>query len=267
MNYRHIYHAGNFADVIKHLVIFLCIQRLKEKEKGIFYLDAHAGTGLYEFDDWRAKRTREYDGGIKMLMGRELQSPVLQDYMEFLAPWLNEGIYPGSCVQIAKLLRRQDRIVMNELHKEDVETLRNNTYKLNGTRVENRDAYESIRSNVPPPEKRGLVVIDPPFELKSEFETLIEQLDEWHKRWESGTYIIWYPIKKGLPYVQFERAAKESAFENKTCIHFMLKNPPNPEALIGCGLYIFNTPYTLIDQLKALKPELEKALACKLLIT
>lgn len=260
MNYRHAYHAGNFADVMKHLCVALILDRMMEKDAPLFVLDSHGGCGLYDLKAVEAQKTGEWLDGI----GRIPEAADLPEdfrlYQALIAKDLTQGHYPGSPVQIARMLRPQDRLVANELHPEDHETLRRNMRGFSGARVTHLDAYECIRANIPPAEKRGLVLIDPPFEERDEFETLCKQMDEWKKRFATGTFAIWYPIKAHLGVEPMKRAAAGAGFARTWCVETLLHPRSAPERFNGCGMLVFNTPYLVPERMEAMLPFLKARL-------
>lgn len=264
MNYRHIYHAGNFADVIKHITMCLCLERLRDKEKPFFVLDAHGGCGLYDLQSEQAQKTLEYEDGIARVMALEETHPALQSYLNVMGKDWEKGNYPGSPLIAARMLRPQDRLVANELHPEDVETLRGTLNFMAGVRenilVTSLDAYESIRAQVPPKERRGLVLIDPPFEKKDEFDTLARQMEQWHRRWETGTFIIWYPIKSHLSVSELYKAATLTGFNRSWVCEHLLHDRHQEGTLNGCGLIVMNAPFQVPEQLESLIPLLTKAM-------
>lgn len=256
MNYRHIYHAGNFADVFKHILVLMMVDYLQRKEKGMFLLDAFAGPGLYDLRSSQAQKTQESLVGISKIMERERVNPDLQVYQKAVAPHWARQHYPGSPLLLAETLRPQDRLVANELHPEDVSELESVLGTFSCVRVTRRDAYESVRAHIPPSERRGLVLIDPPFEKKEEFELLTRQMKEWKKRWESGCYAIWYPIKTHLAVDSLHLAARDLGINRTWVAEFLLQDRSAPESLNGCGLLVFNTPFEIPERLRALAPEL-----------
>ena len=256
MNYRHFYHAGNFADVFKHLVMVLALDHLQQKDKGLFCLDAFAGCGLYDLTRDEAKRTLEYENGISRIMEAPSLNPDLQRYQTLISPYWARQTYPGSPLLLAERLRPQDRLIANELHPDDHESLELSLGRFSNVRIPRMDAYESIRANIPPPERRGLILIDPPFEKKNEFELLVRQMGEWKKRWPTGCYIIWYPIKAHLPISEFHDIAREYSFNRTWVADFLLHDRNQPDTFNGSGLMIFNTPFQLPEKIEALSSEL-----------
>lgn len=256
MNYRHFYHAGNFADVFKHLIMVLATDYLQQKDKGLMLLDSFAGCGIYDLSAPEAQKTGEYAEGIGQIMSIGSLNADLRRYQDLIEPYWLKHTYPGSPLLLAKLLRPQDRIIANELHPEDYESLRLALGRFNHTRLTKMDAYECIRANIPPQERRGLVLIDPPFEKKNEFELLIHQMQEWKKRWSTGCYMIWYPIKAHLPVTALHDAARELGLNRTWVADFLIHDRDQPDTFNGCGVLMMNTPYQLPEKISTLTPEL-----------
>lgn len=258
MNYRHVYHAGNFADVMKHLALALVIDHFRKKETPFCVIDAHGGCGKYDLSGEQAQKTGEWVDGI----GRFADEASLPDdfkfYHDIIKDDLNVKQYAGSPLIAARMIRDHDRLIANELHPDDFETLQFNLRRLNNVRVTHQDAYECIRSLIPPQEKRGIVLIDPPFEKKDEFQTLIKQMKEWKKRFPTGTYILWYPIKAHLAVNEMKEAAAALELPRTWCLETLLHKRDNPETFNGSGIVIFNAPYQIPERLMALMPFLQK---------
>ena len=266
MNYRHAYHAGNFADVVKHLLLVLCLDHLRKKDAPFFVLDAQGGCGRYDLNSTEAQKTREFEPGIGALMKAMLKNVDANLYLDAVREDFKAMHYPGSPLIAARLLRAQDRMIANELHPDDVSVLEDVlwTYK-NNVRVEMEDAYQSVRAHVPPAEKRGLVLIDPPYEIgNNEHDIVIRQMEQWKKRWSTGTYIVWYPVKDNFPSEALHRAAAELGL-NRTwvCEHRDANLPPLPASdrgdrkrLRSTGVIIFNTPYMVPERAEAALAEI-----------
>jgi len=261
MNYRHSFHAGNFADVVKHAVLALVLEHLKRKETPFFVLDTHAGTGLYDLAASEAERTGEWRGGIGRVI--EAPPPELEAYLAVVRDLNPEGglrWYPGSPALAARLTRPQDRLAFVELHPEDHATLRRNFARDRRVGVHHGDGYGALKALLPPAERRGLVLIDPPYESADEIEQLRRGLAEALRRWRSGVFLLWYPIKD--PHAA-ERFHADLA---------MLGPPPTLVAeislggksggrLAATGLAIVNPPWQLDVALIALLPPLAEILA------
>jgi 23S rRNA (adenine2030-N6)-methyltransferase len=274
MNYRHIYHAGNFADVFKHLLLVLCLDHLRRKEAGFFALDAHAGCGLYDLQSEQAQKTLEYKDGVGKLIrhceeqrDEAIQNAVpkaawvaspaarhdVETYLQLVKEDMKRGLYPGSPLLIARMLRAQDRLVANELHPEDGKTLEKTLQKFRPAQVTMTDAYQSVRAQVPPRERRGLVLVDPPFEKTDEFETLRAQIREWEKRWASGTFILWFPVKDRAAVEALYEAAAGSGFKRVwACALKIAARPDESETkLKETGLILLNAPYQVPERMDA----------------
>jgi len=260
MNYRHIYHAGNFADIFKHLILTMALGYLQNKDKGLFALDAFAGCGLYDLSSSQAQKTSEFQTGVAAFMEIGFANPDLTFFQNLLRPYWEKNRYPGSPRLIADMLRPQDRLIANELHPDDLASLKEALLLDAGAKTNAMDAYENIRSHIPPPERRGLVLVDPPFERKDEFEIIERQIGEWMKRWPSGCYMIWYPIKAASnQHLIFD--AVQELNTPKTWVGEFLIHPRNTrDSFNGCGVVIINTPYQLPEKVKALSDALRSGL-------
>jgi 23S rRNA (adenine2030-N6)-methyltransferase len=261
LNYRHVYHAGNFADVLKHIVLLLCLDYLQKKEGALCIVDAHGGAGLYDLASEEATKTREWERGIGCLQGRTGAPSDLQLYLDAVEGDLKERRYPGSPLLIARGLRPQDRLIANELHEPAFEALRHKLAPFRNARATRIDAYECIRAHIPPKERRGLVLIDPPFEEKDEFETLAHQMRQWKKRWETGVFMLWYPIKAHLAVAALKDAARDLAIPRTWAAEALILPRDRPETLNGCGVIVFNAPYTVPERVDALLPVLKDAMS------
>lgn len=260
MNYRHIYHAGNFADVMKHITLMLCLAYMKKKEKGFCVIDAHAGCGLYDLSGEQALKTREFESGIDALLAADHPPAALKPYLAMTARDRAKNKYAGSPLLIARQLRDQDRLIANELHPDDYKTLKMVMGSHRNVMIEKRDAYEALRTFLPPQERRGVVLIDPPFEKKDEFEKLGRQARQWAKRFPGGTYLIWYPMKAHLEYAAL-REAVSPHFPDWLCFEALRLPEDTPDMLTGSGLLILNPPYGLDGQLLAIAPFLQESMA------
>jgi 23S rRNA (adenine2030-N6)-methyltransferase len=255
MNYRHTFHAGNHTEVFKHAVLVFIIERLLEKPQAFSVLDTHAGIGLYDLQSETAQKTREYEQGVARVADAGLSSaPGYSALIEALNP---SGLttYPGSPEIVRRLLRETDRLVACELHPQDVETLKARYRSDRNVSVHHRDGYEAIRALLPPQERRGLVFIDPPFELKDEAATLAGALADGLRRWSAGIFMAWYPIKDGRIGETLSRAAVSSAFP-KTLRAEFFPYAPDEATLPGSGLIICNAPWKLDEKISALCEEL-----------
>ncbi|MEO5325530.1 23S rRNA (adenine(2030)-N(6))-methyltransferase RlmJ [Mesorhizobium sp. CC13] len=266
MNYRHAYHAGNFADVVKHAVLARLVEYLKRKDKAFRVIDTHAGIGLYDLGSEEAQKTGEWHDGI----GRLVEARLPADVENLLAPYLDAvrasnpdgGIerYPGSPLIVRHLLRKQDRLSAIELHPADARTL---AALFDGdfqTRVTELDGWLALGAHLPPKEKRGLVLVDPPFEKEGEFARLADGLKRAHRRWPGGMFALWYPIKDRKAVAAFRAALADAGIAKILDIAFEIR-PPSPEPRFdGTGMVVVNPPYALEAELRVLMPVLGKIL-------
>jgi 23S rRNA (adenine2030-N6)-methyltransferase len=269
MNYRHAYHAGNFADVLKHAVLALVIDYLKRKEAPFRVIDTHAGRGRYALTSMEAGKTGEWLGGIGRLLGPDA-APLPAEVSRVLAPYLtavaaeNEPgsltVYPGSPLIAQKLKRPQDMLVANELHPEERSELQAALGRDQHVKVMELDGWIALKSLLPPKERRGVVLIDPPFEQEGELARLAEGLAEGLQRFATGLFIAWYPIKDLRPVARF-RESLAGASRPLLCVELVTRRPNDAERLNGCGLVVANPPFTLQSELEAVLPELTKRMA------
>jgi 23S rRNA (adenine2030-N6)-methyltransferase len=267
VNYRHAYHAGNFADVVKHVVLTRLLEYLKQKDKAFRIIDTHAGIGRYDLSSVEAQKTGEWLGGIGRLIDAPLGAPVAG----LLAPYLDAvralnpdgGIqkYPGSPLIARHLMRKQDRLSAIELHPKDVAKLRTLFAGDFQTRIIELDGWLALGAHLPPKEKRGLVLIDPPYEESGEFDRLVDGLARAHRRWPGGIYALWYPIKDRKAIIAFRKALKQSGIPRLLDIEFEIRPASSEPSLDGSGMVVVNPPFTLEGELRVLLPALHRVLA------
>lgn len=267
MNYRHAYHAGNFADVVKHAVLTLIIEHMKQKPAPFRVVDTHAGIGLYDLTAEQAQKTGEWREGIGRLMRADLSaaaSAALAPYLDSVRALNPEGMllrYPGSPLIARDRLRADDRLVLNELHPEDQAELARLFARDRQVKVMALDAWTAVKALLPPPERRGLMLIDPAFEVQGELDRLVEALQQGVRRFATGTFLLWYPIKEMRPVAAFRQKLAALGLPKVLAIEFMIRGPEDETRLNGAGLIAVNAPYTLAETLRMLLPELVKILA------
>lgn len=267
MNYRHAYHAGNFADVFKHAVLARLIDYLKRKDQAFRVIDTHAGTGLYDLSSQEAAKTGEWIDGAGRLVAASLPEPaqaLLEPYLSIVRSHFADGAlvsYPGSPAIARMLIRRQDRISLCELHPVDHEALAARFAGDFQVRVMHLDGWLVPGAHLPPKEKRGLVLIDPPFEQAGEFERLAEALAKGVKRWPGGMFALWYPIKDEAAVGRFVSGLKESGIGKLLRTELWVRGPGAGAGFRGSGLIIRNPPFTLAGELESILPALVELLA------
>jgi 23S rRNA (adenine2030-N6)-methyltransferase len=258
MNYRHAFHAGNFADVFKHAVLALLLKSLARKQAPYCYLDTHAGAGRYDLLGEAAQKTGEYRDGIGRLWGTPAL-PGLEDYLAAVRALNPSGMlrnYPGSPAIARLLLRAEDRMVLIERHPQEYERLRAEFAGDHRVTVRQQDGYAALKAFLPPPQRRGLVLIDPPYESPEDFEQAFESLQLARARWASGAYALWYPIKDPVPVERLHRRLVRSGLRKLLVAELSPYPADSPLRLNGSGLVLVNPPWQLDQVLAALLPRL-----------
>lgn len=259
MNYRHLFHAGNFADVFKHVVLTHLLRAFHKKDTPFCYLDTHAGAGRYDLVAAEAQKSHEYRDGIARLWEAQSLPPALADYVEAVRALNPDGrlrFYPGSPRIARGLLRAQDRMLLCEQQAEQCERLKQEFARDAQVAAHQRDGYEAMKALLPPKERRGLVLIDPPYEQPDEYDRARRTLDAVHERWPTGTYALWYPIKDRAPVLRLHAALQASAWPKVLKLELMLFAEDTTFRLNGCGLVVLNPPWGFDDEMTALLPEL-----------
>jgi 23S rRNA (adenine2030-N6)-methyltransferase len=236
LNYRHAFHAGNFADVVKHALLVWLLRAMARKHKPFLVLDTHAGVGAYDLQADPALRTGEAVGGIFRVLGA--REPALADYLSVVT---SLGLYPGSPEIARALLRPGDRLVCCELHPEDAAALRRRYARRPSVSVHARDGYEAMNALLPPPERRGLILVDPPYEQPDEFARLAAALRVAQARFATGAFVAWYPLKGRAPVRAFHAAL--AGIRDVVAAEFRLREPVDAARLNGCGLLVINPPW------------------------
>jgi len=270
MNYRHAYHAGNFADVLKHAVLVRVIEYMKRKDTPFRVIDTHAGAGRYALTSRQATSTGEWQAGIARLLG-PMARPLPPAAAGYLAPYLEAvkaencplrlAVYPGSPSIALRLLRPQDRLIANELHPEALAQLRAAIGRDPRAKLLALDAFVALKSLLPPKERRGVVLIDPPFEAPGELLRVADGLAAALKRFATGIYIAWYPGKDAKAINRFHSNLASLAAERVLRVEMHIQRPERADRLTGCGLIIVNPPYGLESELATLLPVLSRLLS------
>ncbi len=264
LSYRHGFHAGNHADVFKHLVLTLLVRSLLNKEKPFFYLDTHSGAGSYNLESAMARKNREYETGITRLWGLEDVPDDVKEYLNIVQtvnPDHELRWYPGSPRIVRHYLRPKDRMILCELHPNEADNLAAEFAGDRQVKVEHQDGYAGLKALLPPPERRGLVHIDPAFELQDERHRLLEALKEGYRRWPTGIFAIWYPLQDRYVADDFLRRLKRSGIPKILMTEFSILNSMDTLRLFGSGMVIINPPWQLDKQLQSLLAWLWQKLA------
>ncbi len=261
MNYRHSFHAGNSADVVKHSLLIALVRALQLKEGALTLIDTHAGCGIYDLGGEQAQRTGEAAQGVARVFADA--SPLLDDYRAAVRA-VNAGaeprLYPGSPQVLAQLLRPQDVLILNEKHPEDVYALRG---AMRGTpaAVHARDAYELWLAMLPTRTPRGVVVVDPPYEQTDERERVTATLAAAHRKWAHGVTVIWYPLKDRVTHQQWKNRLRRLGIPKVLVVEHWLYDADQPGIYNGAGLFIVNPPYAFTQALPPLLEALRATLA------
>lgn len=275
-SYRHVFHAGNHADVFKHIVLHQTLLHLRQKETPFFYIDTHAGAGAYALDSEQAKKSGEAKEGVSKLLRADSLPQVVLDYLGLVRA-INAGgrlsVYPGSPYIAELLLRGQDRLRLFEMHPSDIKALEENVRQWSGIKsiprpergkriiVAKKDGFSSLKSLLPPPSRRAVVLIDPSYEVKQDYRQVIETLSDALKRFPTGTYLIWYPVLQRMESRRFAGQLKNVCNREWLHLTFRTASPvPDGTGFVASGMFIINPPWKLKAQLEEALPALVKVL-------
>jgi 23S rRNA (adenine2030-N6)-methyltransferase len=262
LSYRHAFHAGNHADVLKHAVLTLILGYLVRKDKPLWYVDTHAGAGRYLLAGAEAQKNAEFVGGIGRLRRQARRPELLRDYFDIVAA-CNPGdelqSYPGSPEFAARLLRAQDRLRLFEMHPKDCDALTQHCAGDRRVLIAASDGFTGLKALLPPPPRRALVLIDPPYELKEDYRQVTRAVADAHRRFASGTYMVWYPL---LPRPEARQLPERLAALGLPALRAELQvtAPSGDFGLYGSGVFVINPPWVLFEQLEELLPLLRDSL-------
>ena len=264
LSYRHSFHAGNYADVLKHIVLMLILENLKLKEKGFFYLDTHSGVGRYRLSSNESEKTGEYKEGIERLWDQTDLPEDVARYVKMIKK-LNYGgkelrYYAGSPLIAAELLRPQDRTLLVELHPSDYPILRKNFSDYKNVTVKCDNGFQQVKATLPPKERRGLVLIDPPYELKEDYDLVVKAIEEGYKRFATGTYAIWYPVVLRQQTKRIFKGLEATGIRKILKIELAVRPDSDQRGMTASGIVVINPPWTLETQMKEILPYLTKTL-------
>ncbi len=268
LSYRHAFHAGNFADVHKHVVLTLLVQSFTRKATPFCYLDGHAGAGRYDLHSAAATKNREYERGVSRLWGATSAPALINTYLGAVRA-LNSlhgsgeqlRYYPGSPRLARHFLRPQDRMLLSELHPADIELLKREFAGDSLTTIRQLDAYQGLKALLPPKERRGLVLLDPPYELRNEYQRMVEGLITATKRFAQGVYALWYPIGNRATVTDFHRRIVATGLRKIYVSELCTQAPVTARHLNGSGMLIVNPPWQTEETLKVVMPWLWNELA------
>lgn len=266
LSYRHAFHAGNHADVLKHFVLVQLLEYFNQKDKPYWYIDTHAGAGCYALDEAFARKNAEFDEGVARLLGRKDVPSEVKSYLKVVRDLNNNTgklrLYPGSPCCAAPLLRADDRMRLFELHPADCRLLRK-TFEDEGSKaiVLEQDGFTGINAFLPPPTRRALVLIDPPYEVKTDYRTVVAMLKESLRRFPTGTYMVWYPKLHSMQSRELPEKLKRLPDTKWLHVSMDVHKPADDGfGMHGSGLFIINPPWTLPATLKKVMPWLVEVL-------
>ncbi|CAK9886717.1 MAG: Ribosomal RNA large subunit methyltransferase J [Candidatus Erwinia impunctatus] len=264
LSYRHSFHAGNHADILKHTVQSLIIEALNEKEKPYLYLDTHAGAGRYQLNSRHAERTGEYQEGIARIWQQDDIPELLNTYLSCVRALNPQGelrFYPGSPLIALHLLRADDRLQLTELHPADFPLLRSEFAKDDRARTERADGYQQLKAKLPPVSRRGLILIDPPYELKTDYQAVVSGIAEGHKRFSTGVYALWYPVVLRQQVKRMFGALEATGIRSILQLELAVKPDSDRHGMTGSGMVVINPPWKLEQQMHTLLPWLHQRLS------
>jgi 23S rRNA (adenine2030-N6)-methyltransferase len=262
VKYRHSFHAGNFADTLKHLVLLALLKSLARKPAPFFYLETHAGRGRYKLTPDNV----EFAGGFGRLRGHPSLPPLLAEYVALVERLGSPDgstleFYAGSSLLAASLLRPDDRAMLFELGTVEAAHLQEAVHPYRNVSVQCADGYIGVRAQLPPRERRGMVLIDPAYELQDkEFPVVLKTLTEAHRRWANGTFAIWYPVKRHAGVQRFHEELRQTGIRKILCAQLGLYPDDSRVSLNGCGMILVNPPWQVEETLKTELPVLHSLL-------
>ena len=262
--YRHAFHAGNHADVLKHCVLQQILMYMNQKDKPYWVIDTHAGAGMYSLASDYANTKSEYLDGVARLWECDDLPPALREYMNLVQLCNNKGdwsLYPGSPEVIRRTIRSDDRMRLFELHPTDFEILQENFERDRQAKLFKSDGFASLKALLPPPTRRAVVFMDPPYEIKSDYPKVVDALEEGLSRFAEGVYVIWYPILTRGDHIRMIESLRR--LSEKTLNIAMTVQEPDEKGfgMLGSGLFIINPPWTLKDTMQDVMPYLVEKLA------
>ena len=253
LSYRHAFHAGNFADVLKHLVLVECLNYLKLKDKPFAYFDTHSGPGMYALDSEFSQKTGEFEGGIAKVWVEETLPEALLPYLEVIEASNDSDAlthYPGSPVIARTMLREHDRLHLCELHNTEIDGLEALFRVDPRAEVWHEDGFHRVEKLLPPRERRGIVLIDPSYEMKEDYEATIDFVIRAHRKFAQGLYLIWYPVVERERIDQMEATLKQSGIRNIQLFELGTSGDTNTRGMTSSGMIVVNPPWTLKQRIE-----------------
>lgn len=257
LSYRHSFHAGNFADVLKHIVLVEIINHLQQKPTAFDYIDTHSGAGLYNLASANASKLNEHETGIAKLSAG--QFPELARYFEIIEACQQGNsvrFYPGSPMFAKHMLRKQDKAWLTELHPQDFKHLSNNMGRNRQIRIAQEDGLKRLKGLLPPQSRRALVLIDPSYEIKSEYQQVFDAIAQGHKKFATGVYALWYPVVERARIDKLDKQFIDSGMRNIQRFELGISADSDEKGMTSSGMYVVNPPWKLFATMQALLPKL-----------
>ncbi|MCJ8312639.1 MAG: 23S rRNA (adenine(2030)-N(6))-methyltransferase RlmJ [Saccharospirillaceae bacterium] len=267
LSYRHSFHAGNYADVLKHIVCVEIFEHMLKKDKPFEYIDTHSGAGLYSFHSSHAQKLKEHDAGISLISPKAF--PELKSYFDVIQLAQKKGVehkddlsklafYPGSPWIAKQFLRRNDRSWLFELHPEDFKLLSKNIPTSKFSRVQKEDGFQGLKAIMPPTSKRAFVLMDPSYEVKSEYDQVVKSIAQAYHKFKSGTYAIWYPVVERAWINRMESQLKSAGVRNIQRFELAVNTDDSQSGMNASGMIVINAPWTLFKKMEMVLPKLAK---------
>ncbi|SFC45203.1 23S rRNA (adenine(2030)-N(6))-methyltransferase RlmJ [Pseudoalteromonas denitrificans] len=265
LSYRHSFHAGNPADVLKHLVLFEVLQYLTQKDKALEYIDTHSGAGMYAFSSNEAQKTQEFEQGIAKLWHYNGDSPTIKNYLALIKRFNLQKLafYPGSPAVADDVLRAHDKSWLFELHPQDHKLLTENFKPTRKRKVRLEDGFKGLLGLLPPESRRACILMDPPYEIKSDYELVVKTIIKAHKRFSSGTYMIWYPVVQRERIDTMEQTLIDSGIKNIHLYELGTSQDTQEHGMTASGMIVINPPWKLKATMDTVMPELVEYLSHK----
>ncbi|BFM49473.1 23S rRNA (adenine(2030)-N(6))-methyltransferase RlmJ [Marinomonas sp. THO17] len=264
LSYRHIYHAGNHADILKHVTVSQICRHFIKKETPFFYLDTHAGIGQYELTSDQAQKNKEFHSGISRLLQQEQLPNAVEGLMDIVRDMNdanNLAWYPGSPKVVDYYTRQKDKLHLCELHPNDFPLLAALFPHKRKANVVKENGFAAVKAMLPPPQKRGFVLMDPPYEVKKDYDYVVQALTEGHKRFPQGTYAIWYPVLTRQQVDKLLKSVKATEIRNVLLLELCVRDSEKQRGMSGSGMIIVNPPWTLEKDAEEFLPFLKNVLA------
>lgn len=262
LSYRHSFHAGNHADLVKHIVLVEILGHLIKKESPFDYIDTHSGVGLYDLRSSDSKKLQEHNEGINKINPSEF--PELEKYFEVIGSYNDSGamdFYPGSPSFASFFIRKQDKGWLFELHPKDIELLKSNFSRTKNIRVQHKDGFDGLKALIPPSSRRGLVLIDPSYEVKSDYDLVIDRVIKAHKKFSHGIYAIWYPVVNRKTIQKMENTLIKSGIRNIQRFELGISPDADKRGMTSSGMIVINPPWLLFDKMSQLLPKMAEKIS------